>query len=143
MGPQPPQRRSGFIEWNWTSELFAFSKRLHEEFNPVLLQEALTVQSYIAEEERKQKEVGIEDPVTNLKDNSELASIGGDILSTYVEMFISSQLPKLPAAGVRSMRDYLLSDDVLAKLSQHIGTKDLILTAVCIEIEGFLLSAIT
>ncbi|XP_037024088.1 39S ribosomal protein L44, mitochondrial-like [Bradysia coprophila] len=31
--------------------------------------------------------------------------------------------------GVRAVRDYLLSDEVLANVSRHIGTKDLILTA--------------
>jgi len=129
LGTPQTVNRAGFIEWNWNSELFAFSKRLHEDFNPQLLQEALTLRSYIIQEEQKQQEVGIESPVTNLKDNSELARSGADLLSTYVEMFISSQLPKLPSAAVRSVRDYLLSDERLAKVSQHIGTKDLLLSA--------------
>ncbi len=96
----------------------------------MLLQEAFTLRSYIIQEEQKQQQVGIESPVTNLKDNAELARFGADILSSYVEMFISSQLPKLPNVGLRSVRDYLLSDEVLANVSQHIGTKDLILSAV-------------
>jgi len=129
MGPPQPVNRAGFIEWNLNSELFAFSKRLHEDFNPQLLQEAFTLRSYIIQEEQKQQEVGIENPVTNLKDNSELANIGADLLSTYVEMFISSQIPRLPRAGIQSVRDYLLSDESLANVSQHIGTKDLILSA--------------
>ncbi|XP_037040319.1 39S ribosomal protein L44, mitochondrial-like [Bradysia coprophila] len=129
MAPSPPVKRSGFIDWNWNAELFAFSKRLHEDFNPEFLQEAFTVRSYIIQEEQKQQAVGIENPVTNLKDNLALASSGTDILSAYAEMFISSQLPKLPINGVRAVRDYLLSDGVLANVSRHIGTKDLILTA--------------
>lgn len=122
--------RAGFIDWNWNSELFAFSKRLHEDFNPELLQEAFTLRSYIAQEEQKQQELGIENPVTNLKDNSELARNGAELLSNYVEMFISAHLPKLPTVGVRAVRDYLLSDEVLANVSKHIGTKDLLLSAV-------------
>lgn len=130
MGPPKPINRSTFIEWNWNSELFAFSKRLNEDFNPELLQEAFTLRSYIIQEEQKQQEVGIESPVTNLNDNSELARDGNDLLSNYVEMFISSQLPRLPKVGIQSVRDYLLSDQVLANVSRHIGTKNLILTAV-------------
>lgn len=130
LGPPTPINRAGFIEWNWNSELFAFSKRLHEDFNPELLQEAFTLRSYIIQEEQKQQEVGIESPVTNLNDNSTLARDGTDLISNYVDMFISSQLPRLPRIGVQSVRDYLLSDEVLANVSQHIGTKDLILTAV-------------
>lgn len=130
LDPPPPVNRSKFIEWNRNSELFAFSKRLHEQFNPQLLQEAFTLRSYIIQEEQKQTDVGIENPVTNLKDNTELARIGSDLLSTYVEMFIASHLPKLPDVGIRSVRDYLLSDEVLANVSKHIGTNDLILSAV-------------
>lgn len=133
-GRPKPASRAGFIEWNWNSELFAFSKRLHEDFNPQLLQEAFTLRSYIIQEEQKQQDVGIDSPVTNLKDNAELARSGADILSTYVEMFISSQLPKLPAIGVCSIRDHLLSDEMLANVSKHIGTKDLILSAVGVVI---------
>lgn len=131
--------RATFIEWNWNSELFAFSKRLHEDFNPQHLQEAFTLRSYIVQEELRQQDVGIESPVTNLKDNSELANSGSDLLSNYVEMFISSQLPKLPTIGVRALRDYLLSDEVLANVSKHIGTNDLILSAVRSTTSGFFL----
>lgn len=129
MGPPAPVKRSSFTDWNWNAELFAFSKRLNEDFNPEFLQEAFTTRSYIIQEEQKQQAVGIENPVTNLKDNSELVNIGADLLSKYVEMFISSQLPKLPTIGVRSMKDYLLSDKMLATVSQHIGTSELILSA--------------
>lgn len=130
MGPQPPVKRSGFVEWNWNAEVFAFSKRLHEDFNPQYLQDAFTMRSFIIQEEQKQQAVGIENPITNLKDNAELADSGSDLLSAYVEMFISSQLPKLSILGVRSVRDYLLSDEVLANVSLHIGTKELILSSV-------------
>lgn len=137
MGPPQPVNRASFTDWNWNSELFAFSKRLNEDFNPELLQEAFTQRSYIIQEEHKQQEVGIDSPVTNLKDNSELARSGADLLSTYVEMFIAAHLPKLPAVGVCSVRDYLLSDECLANVSKHIGTKDLILSAVGVSLRRF------
>lgn len=131
-GRPEPINRSDFIEWNRNSELFAFSKRLHEDFNPQLLHQAFTLRSYIVQEEQKQQNVGIENPFTNLKDNSELIRDGGDLLASYVEKFIASQLPKLPAEGVRGVRDFLLSDKRLAEVSRHIGTKDLILSAVSV-----------
>ncbi|KAJ6636600.1 39S ribosomal protein L44, mitochondrial [Pseudolycoriella hygida] len=127
--PKKPVNRTTFVEWNWHAELFAYSKRLTEDFNLELLQEAFTTRSYIEQEERKQQNVGINNPVTNLKDNSELAVIGADLLSTHVENFISSHLPKLPAAGVRSVRDYLLNDEMLAHIARHLGTRDLVLAS--------------
>lgn len=42
MGPEPIARRSSFIDWNFNAELYAFSKRLNENFNLTLLQQAFT-----------------------------------------------------------------------------------------------------
>lgn len=129
MGPEPLPNRTTFIEWNYTSELFAFGKRLNESFNPVLLQQAFTHRSYIVKEELKQQEVGIEQPTTNLTDNKPLMQTGQQLISKYVHTFLTAHLPKFPHEGIQSVHDYLLSDEVLANVSAHIGTRELTLTA--------------
>lgn len=121
--------RTTFIEWNYTSELFAFGKRLNESFNPVVLQQAFTHRSYIVKEELKQQEVGIEEPNTNLSDNKELMQTGEQLISKYVHAFLTTHLPKFPAEGIQAVHDHLLSDEMLAKVSSHIGTRELTLTA--------------
>lgn len=129
LGPEPVHQRSSFIDWNYNAELFAFAKRLNEEFNRDLLQQALTERSFIVQEEKRQRELGIEEPVLNVRDNADLVKHGEELLSNYVGAFIRYSFPRLPYDGMRAIQDYLCSDEVLAHVSQHIGTKDLILTA--------------
>jgi len=37
VGPEKPRHRSEFLEWNYDSEIFAFGKRLKDEFDENLL----------------------------------------------------------------------------------------------------------
>lgn len=46
-GPQKPDRRSAYIEWNYDAELFAFNARLQENFDDTLLRTALTHPSHV------------------------------------------------------------------------------------------------
>ncbi|XP_063709972.1 large ribosomal subunit protein mL44 [Culicoides brevitarsis] len=129
MGEEPPRPRSSFLEWNHNAELFSFAKRLNEDFDRALLLQAFTHRSYISQEMQKQKEVGIENPEINLKENHEMIELGEQLLSNYVAAFLQFSYPKMPEIGLKAIEKYLLSDDVLAHVSSHIGTKDLILSA--------------
>lgn len=85
---------------NYDSEIFAFGKRLGEEFDTKLLQQALTERSYIIREEEKQKSVGIELPILNLTDNIELSIKGLDFIDDIVKRYLRSILPRLPEEGI-------------------------------------------
>lgn len=130
MGPQPPEQRSKFIEWNYHSELFAFANRLNEQFDQKLLQQAFTNRSYIIKEELKQQEVGIENPDTNLNDNNILIEKGDQIINEYVMAFLLSQLPQFPIDGIKAIHNYLITNEMLAYISSNLGTSDLILSSV-------------
>lgn len=130
LGPEPQTNRKTFIEWNYNAELFAFSKRLGEDFDMKQLQQAFTHRSYIIEEEMKQEKVGIENPVTNLEDNKVLIIKGEKLITDFVNIFLTSQLPRFPEAGIAAVQQYLLSDESLANVSSHLGTNDLILSSV-------------
>lgn len=129
MGPQPPQHRSTFLEWNYQSELYAFGKRLGEEFKKDLLQRALTHRSYIVQEEMRQKEVGIEDPKLSLEDNQELARRGEALMSEYLKHHLRFALPRFPEEGICAILDHLMSVETLAHVSRHLGTSDIILSS--------------
>lgn len=58
LGPEPEQPRSSFLEWNYEAELFAFGKRLGEEFDRNLLRKALTQREYANLQEFKAQESG-------------------------------------------------------------------------------------
>ncbi|XP_073841292.1 mitochondrial ribosomal protein L44 [Musca autumnalis] len=129
IGPQQPQPRSGFAEWNYRAELFAFGKRLQEEFQIPLLQTAFTQQSYIAQEEHKQRELGIENVDIQMSHNQELSERGEHIIQEYVQGFIGYSLPKLPAEGKQAITSYLMSSATLANVALHLGMKELLLDA--------------
>lgn len=130
LGPDPLPNRKTFIEWNNTAELYAFGQRLHEDFNESLLQQAFTHRSYIAQEEHRQQQHGIEAPVTNLQDNKSLIAAGESLIAEHTNLFLLAHFPRFPEAGIKAIQQYLLSEPFLANVSLHLGTKDLILTAV-------------
>lgn len=46
LGPEAPSPRSSFLEWNYEAELYAFGKRLGENFDRQILKQALVHRSY-------------------------------------------------------------------------------------------------
>lgn len=130
LGPDPLPNRKSFIEWNYNSELYAFGQRLGEQFDLSYLQQSFTHRSYIIQEELRQQEVGIVNPVTNLQDNKPLIEKGDQLLASHINAFLSAHLPQFPLAGIAAIQQYLLSEESLANISSHLGTSDLILSAV-------------
>ncbi|XP_058118730.1 large ribosomal subunit protein mL44 [Anopheles ziemanni] len=129
MGPEALQPRSSHSDWNYSAEIFAFGKRLQENFDANVLQQAFTHQSFIEQETNKQTAVGIEQPVLGVSDNRELITQGEQLVSDYVEAFLLTTLPKLPRQFVAAIRDNLTSESQLAHISSHLGTKDIIMAA--------------
>lgn len=127
--PQSKPIRSTFLEWNRDAEIYAFNERLHEKFDRLLIERALTHRSYIIKEEENQRNQGITDPKLDIKDNKDLIEIGKAFTSKVVQKYLQESLPNLPEHGIMGFHDYLLSEEILAKASLHIGTRDLILTA--------------
>jgi len=129
MDPKPPQPRSTYLEFNYNAEIFAFGKRLNEDFDKDLLQQAFVQRSYIVAEEENQKKLGIEEPNISLNDNTEFAQIGESLISDYIRRYLRTVYPRFPEEGISSVSDYLISDEVLAKISKSLGTTDIILTS--------------
>ncbi|EGI62381.1 RM44 protein, partial [Acromyrmex insinuator] len=128
LGKQPEPKRNTFLEWNRSAETYAFNERLSESFNMEKLEQAFTNRSYFIQEEQKQKEMGIENPVLDIKDNTELIIKGEKLTSEIVQAYLVQVLPQASEDVIISLHDYLLSEEILAKAAFHIGTKDIILT---------------
>lgn len=128
-GPEPPRHRSVWVEWNYDTEIYAFAKRLGEEWREDTLRTAFVEQSYIEKEEKHRQELGItnKDSSFGLAPNVELARIGELECNAYVTSYLEKTLPKVPKEGVESVREFLTSDIVLSRVSKSIGTADLIL----------------
>ncbi|KAK1117755.1 hypothetical protein K0M31_015696 [Melipona bicolor] len=127
--PQPEPKRSNFIEWNRSAEIYAFNTRLSEKFDTEKLDQAFTHKSYILDELKKQQEMGIEEPKLDISHNEEYIEKGREITSEVVKKYLNRSLPRLPEVGITALHDYLMSEEMLATASSHIGTKDIILTS--------------
>lgn len=121
IGPEPPSPRSSYLEFNYDAEIFAFGKRLGEEFNEDLLRQALIQKSYV----NKMKDS--ENPDQSIKDNSELEEEGGRFISEYIKEQFSG---KYATEIVNSLHQYLTTESMLSHVALHIGLKDIVLTAV-------------
>lgn len=86
---------------NYNAELYAFNKRLQEEFDGDALREALTHASYIHKERQRQQELGVSDPALTMADNRQLAAKGERLIADYCTTYLRAALPLLPEEGVR------------------------------------------
>ncbi|KOX71635.1 39S ribosomal protein L44, mitochondrial [Melipona quadrifasciata] len=111
--------------------------RLSEKFDREKLDQAFTHKSYILDELKKQQEMGIEEPKLDISHNEEYIEKGREITSEVVKKYLNRSLPRLPEVGITALHDYLMSEEMLATASSHIGTKDIILTSVCIQFNYF------
>lgn len=85
---------------NYRAELYAFGKRLGEEFDEPLLNQALIDKSYIHFEKRRLEELGLDPNSIQLQDNGELAERGKSLLEQVLNAFMVKEFPKLPKEGV-------------------------------------------
>merc|ERR1719186_2416063 len=126
-GKVPVTRRSTFTDWNFGAELKAFSSRLGESFDPSLLSTAFTMQSHVQAEINTQIKLGIDVDDIKLQSNEKLAERGGEVIEKTLVSWLRTALPALPEEGIISLVGYLSSEDMLANVSFHIGTKELVL----------------
>lgn len=121
-------KRSGFVDWNFNAEVYSYGKRLHEEFDLTLLEQAFVQRSYVVQEEMRLEKLGIEKPELHLQDNRELAEQGLKTVRKYVEAFLRYHLPNYPDDGINAVRNYLTSTEKLAYISSNLGSTELILS---------------
>ena len=77
-------------------------------------------------EDRNLSKKDLEDIEADSNDN--LALIGNNIIGDTLKAFVRIALPNIPEEGVEAIKSYLTSDEMLSRISFHIGTKDLILS---------------
>lgn len=129
LGPDKLRKRSDWYGWDYDSELYAFSKRLHENITSETMRCIFVHDSYIHMEEQKRKEMSVSDIQINLKSNTDLSARGEDILKNFLSRYLRAVFRFMPEEGICAVYRYLTSCDVLSHISYNIGTKDLIFSA--------------
>jgi len=127
IAPSEPERhRSEYPNWSFEAELYAFGQRLGEEFDEGTLRKALQDSSHAEKQLAREKKVGLESNAS-LGDNSELASLGLEIIENYTKAYLRTHFPNLPEEGCSHICGYLTSDLVSAHIGRNIGLADLVL----------------
>ncbi|OQV24451.1 putative 39S ribosomal protein L44, mitochondrial [Hypsibius exemplaris] len=127
VGPEPLRHRDIWPNWNYEAELYAFGQRLGENTTGPAFRLAFIHESYARQEIERRKQLQIEDAHQMVfADQGALRDAGADIVQHYISAICRFNLPYLPEEGIETLTKYLLKTDVLANVSRHIGTSDLI-----------------
>lgn len=118
-------RRSQRADWNYRSELYAFSRRLHENLSEDTLRRVFTHPSYA--DELKATQLKLNMPDINIQSNQELVERGREILDGCLKPYLRFTFNKMPEDGIMQISNYLHSDEVLADVAKWIGCKEIIL----------------
>jgi len=87
---------------NFGSEVYAFGKRLGENFDDNLLRQAFTQAEYLQQISKEQEKVGIDvSESEGANSNQELAREGRELISQYVYGFLRHTLKSLPEEGIK------------------------------------------
>ncbi|KAG8445480.1 hypothetical protein GDO86_010308 [Hymenochirus boettgeri] len=132
-GPPKPVPRSQQPNFDYHAEVIAFSQRLNEKFSPQLLKTSFVNRSYVKKEECRRLELGLdkETAALTLQDNQELADLGSNFTVSYLQKVLKQNFPNLPLEGVKSLVDYLTSQETTCHVAQNLAIEDLALSSEC------------
>lgn len=120
-------KRSDRQDWNYKTEIFAFSRRLQENLSEDTLRRAFTHPSYIASLQKQGGEFDL--PVVQLDSNEELVDKGLKLMDDIIKPYLRHHFNNMPEDGITAITNYLKSDEVLATIAKWIGCRDIVLTA--------------
>lgn len=120
-------RRDQRSEWNYRSEIFAFSRRLQENLSEDTLIRLFTHPSYLDRLQSQQKQINL--PEVKMESNAEFAHRGKILLDEIIKPYLRYNFDRLPEDGIESITNYLCSEPVASDIAKWIGCKDLVLTS--------------
>lgn len=121
-----PTRRSQWSEWNYRSEIYAFSRRLQENLSEDTLRQIFTHPSYAKDLSDRQAKLNL--PYIEVQSNEGLAHKGQCLLTEYLKPYLRHTFNRMPEDGIVHITNYLSSDDLLADTAMWIGCKEIILS---------------
>ena len=116
---------------NYNAELVAFQARLGENFDESKLRDAFISLDYFEVEKQRQRDLEI---TTDFCSNIQLAESGRQVIEESLRGYLRWAMPYLPEEGVDAFTHFLMQKKLLAHVSFHIGTMDLILSEVVCDI---------
>lgn len=123
----PDRRRDEFQDWNYRSEIFAFSRRLQENLSEETLRRVFAHPSYI--ESLKKDQIKYDLPSINVPSNLELVQRGEQLLDACIKPYLRYSYSQVPEDGIANITSYLKSETVMADVAKWTGCKDIILSS--------------
>ncbi|TSX85961.1 39S ribosomal protein L44, mitochondrial [Bagarius yarrelli] len=130
-GPPPPIPRSQKPNWDYHTEVEAFSARLKERFSTDLLKTAFVNRCYVLSEEERRRSLGLDAVSTalNLTDNTELQEHGRDFTLGFLTDWCRGSFPSLPEDGVVAIVSHLTGSAVMCHVARDLAVEELAMTA--------------
>ncbi|KAM4590439.1 large ribosomal subunit protein mL44 [Fundulus diaphanus] len=130
-GPPPPKPRWQQPNWDYHSEVQAFSARLHENFSLELLKTAFVNPCYLQAEQQRRDQLGLDSETTALllEDNLQLSKKGAGLTQSFLTDWCRASFPSLPHDGVRCIVGHLTSPSVVCYVARNLGVEDLTMSA--------------
>ena len=85
------------------------------------------MKSHLELERKKQEELGVE-VSEQMVDNSLLAERGREVMQRTLTRWLRAAFPLLPEEMISELRDFLMTDEMLADVAFHIGLREIILS---------------
>lgn len=123
----PLDRKDNRQEWNYRSEIFAFSRRLQENLSEDTLRQIFAHPSYIEKMKDRQAELNM--PDLNLPSNQKLVDRGNQLLELSNKPYLRHSFRRVPEDGIEAIHAYLASEPVLMDIATSIGCRDIILSS--------------
>lgn len=120
------KKRSDFQEWNYRSEIFAFSRRLQENLDENTLRQIFTHPMYLKNFQENRIRFNL--PEINMDSNESFTHRGRQLLDDCLKQYLRFTYKKLPEEGIANITDYLMSEEVLAHVASWIGCKEIVLS---------------
>uniref|UniRef100_A0A5S6QGU0 Large ribosomal subunit protein mL44 n=1 Tax=Trichuris muris TaxID=70415 RepID=A0A5S6QGU0_TRIMR len=139
LGPDESKQRVFCAKWNYDVELYAFGKRLGEEFSEKNIRRAFLHRSYLEGQQKERSDLLLQSSSSSsshtlsslssveMEHNGELIRQGDKIISEYVKAYLRYHLPLFPEEGIIAVHDALTTNQRLAGLADQLGARELIL----------------
>ncbi|TKR68023.1 hypothetical protein L596_024073 [Steinernema carpocapsae] len=134
IGADPLVSRSSQLNWDYASEIYAFSHRVGAvELSQETVKKALTNPSFFTRPDVEADATGAqpsrEDSTSaEIGDNSEFVTIGNQRLMGLTSAYLRAHFPKTPEDFINAVASDLCSDELLSTLASYVGMNHLVRT---------------
>jgi dsRNA-specific ribonuclease len=101
VAPHKLRARSEWADWNYSAEIFAFNKRLSENFEESSLQIAFTHSSYVNVEKKRRNQLQLSNEEFHIEHNQQFVERGQTHLNHFLPQYLRCYLPQLPEEGIQ------------------------------------------